>query len=68
MIGPLFYAANAMVFGSVASATSWEPFRRAIAALALTFFGDDKLLKKHESWLNMVDWADLPSMDTEYVQ
>ena len=30
IIGPLFYAANAMVFGSVASASSWEPFRRAI--------------------------------------
>ena len=27
IIGPLFYAANGMVFGSVASATSWEPFR-----------------------------------------
>ena len=26
MIGPLFHAANAMIFGSVASATSGEPF------------------------------------------
>ena len=27
MIGPLYYAANIMVFGSVVSATSWDQFR-----------------------------------------
>jgi len=26
IVGPIFYAANAGVFGSVASASSWEPF------------------------------------------
>ena len=30
LVGKLNFAANAMVFGSVASASSWEPFRRAI--------------------------------------
>ena len=34
IIGPLYYAANAIVFGSVASASSWEPFRNTIAAIA----------------------------------
>ena len=37
IVGPIFYAANAGVFGSVASASSWEPFRVAIAALAAAF-------------------------------
>jgi hypothetical protein len=36
-VGPIFYAANAGVFGSVASASSWEPFRVAIAALVAAF-------------------------------
>ena len=40
MIGPRFYAENAMVFGSVASATSWEHFQRAISALAKSYFGN----------------------------
>jgi hypothetical protein len=35
IVGPIFYAANAGVFGSVASASSWEPFRLAIAGLAM---------------------------------
>ena len=48
IIGPLFYAANAMVFGSVASATSWEPFRRAISALASFYFGKGFPLLKHK--------------------
>lgn len=41
IIGPFFYAANAMVFGSVASASSWAPFRCAIAALATSYGQDD---------------------------
>jgi len=47
IIGPLYYAANAMVFGSAASASSWEPFRRIIAALALFYSGNWCLVEKH---------------------
>ena len=54
LIGPLFYAANAMVFGSVTSATSWEPFQRAISALAEFYFGKLYLKTKHKKWLDMV--------------
>ena len=39
LIRPLFYVANAIGFGSVASAPSWEPFTQDIAALALSYFG-----------------------------
>jgi hypothetical protein len=38
IVGPIFYAANAGVFVSVASASSWEPFRVAITALAAAYF------------------------------
>ena len=60
MIGPLFYAENAMVFGSVASATSWEPFRHAIAALARSPFGSHHLKIKHRQYMDMVRWAEGP--------
>ena len=58
IIGPLFYAAKTMVFGSIALATSWEPFRRAISALALSYFGSHHLLEKHKAYLDMVRWSE----------
>ncbi len=50
IVGPIFYAANARVFGSVASASSWEPFRVAITALVAAFFFFPDLVAKHD-WL-----------------
>ena len=67
-LGPLFYAANAMVFGSVASATSWEPFRRAIPALYPSFFVKILLLLKHKKWLDMVCWADPPDDQVVFIK
>ena len=55
IIGSIFYAANAMVFGSVASASSWEPFRRAIAALASSYGRDDNILAKHMDMLQQIN-------------
>ncbi len=54
IIGPLFYAANPMVFGSVASASSWEPFCRAIAALAASYGQDENIRSQHESLLSQL--------------
>ena len=67
MIGPLFCAANAMVFGSVTSATYWEPFRRDIAALALSYVGSHHLKTKHKDYLNMVKWAEEPGESVDFV-
>jgi hypothetical protein len=67
IIGPLFYAANAMVFGSIASATSWEPFRRAISALALSYFGSHHLLENHKAYLDMVRWSEPPEASVVFV-
>ena len=37
-MGLWYFAANEIVFGSVASASFWEPFWRAIGVLALAYF------------------------------
>ena len=58
IVGPLFYAANVMIFRSIASATSWEPFRRAILAIALSYFGSHHLLEKHKAYLDIVRWSE----------
>ncbi len=58
IVGPIFYAANAGVFGSVASANSWEPFRVAIAALAAAYFFLPDLVAKHDWLLRKLCWSD----------
>ena len=54
MIGTIFYATNAMVFGFLAPETSWDPFRRATAAIAMSYFGNRYLVSKHKKWLDTV--------------
>ena len=39
VIGSLFFLDTAMVFGLVVSASSWEPFWRAIMATTQIYFG-----------------------------
>jgi len=62
IIGAIFYAANAMVFGSVASASSWEPFRRAISALAESYFDRPDILEQHSGLLQSLNIAE-PDID-----
>lgn len=68
IMGPWFFAANAMVFGSVASASSWEPFRRAIVALALAYFFRKGLVEKHKKLLDLATWDPEPDDDVTFVQ
>jgi len=68
VIGPLFFGANAMVFGSVASATSWEPFRRAIAALATSYFTRSCLRQTHKKYLDLIRWHEPPNEGLKFVQ
>ncbi len=49
-----FNLATAMVFGSIASASSWEPFRRAIQALSVVYAHRCNLIKKHRKFLDMI--------------
>ena len=45
-----------MVFGSTASASSWEPFRQAIEALSLVYLDRPDLVRKHCKYLDMLSW------------
>jgi hypothetical protein len=47
-----------MVLGSTASASSWEPFRRAIQALLVVFADRPELVMKHRPLLDMLTWED----------
>ena len=56
-----------MVFGSVVSASSWEPFCRAILGLAESFFGKEDLVEKHREYLDMIRWEDEPDDNVCFV-
>jgi hypothetical protein len=59
LAGGYFNLATAMVFGSTASASSHDPFRRAIQALSVIYAHRRDLIKKHRKFLNMISWATL---------
>jgi hypothetical protein len=59
LAGGYFNLATAMVFGSTASASSWEPFQHAIQALSVVYAHRHDLIKKHRKFLNMISWAPL---------
>jgi len=61
IVGPIFYAANAGVSGSVASASSWGPFQVAITALAAAYFFFPDLVAKHDWLLQKLHWSDASS-------
>ena len=52
----LYNLATAMVFGSTASASSWESFRQAIEALTKVFTNRPNLVIKHKKYLDMLKW------------
>jgi hypothetical protein len=49
--GGYFNLATAMVFGSTASTSSWEPFWRAIQALSVVYANCHDLIYKHRNFL-----------------
>jgi hypothetical protein len=59
LAGGYYNLATAMVFGSTASASRWEPFRRAIQALTVAYAHRCDLIKKHKKILDMISWAPL---------
>ena len=61
IVGPIFYVANAGVFGSVASASSWEPFQVAITTHAMAYFFYPDLVAKHDWLLQKLCWSDVSS-------
>jgi len=64
-----FYClATSMVFGSTASASSWEPFRRAIETMTSIYFHQDSLIEKHAEYLKMISWDLACPPDTVFVK
>ncbi len=59
LAGGYFNLATAMVFGSTASASSWEPFRHTIQALTVVYAHRHDLIEKHRKFLDMISWAPL---------
>jgi hypothetical protein len=58
MAGSYYNLAMAMVFGSMTSASSWEPFRRGIEALSVVYGDCPYLVIKHKYYLNMISWEE----------
>jgi hypothetical protein len=51
----------AMVFGSSASASSWEAFRQAIEALTKKFANRPNLVIRHKKLIDMLKWEEIDS-------
>ena len=51
MADGLYYLATAMIFGHISSSPSWEPFRRAIEKLYVSFADRPDLVQKHKHLL-----------------
>jgi hypothetical protein len=58
MAEELYFLATSMVFGSNTSASSWEPFRRAIQSLIPIYSMRTNLVEKHNGLLDMLAWGD----------
>ncbi len=58
MAGSYYNLATAMVFGSTTSASSWEPFQRAIEALSVVYADCTNLVIKHKYCLDMISWEE----------
>ena len=68
IVGTCFFAANAGVFGSVGSASWWEPYRLAIAAIAQACFLCLGLVEKYAELLRLVRFDEEAPPNTVFVQ
>ncbi len=62
MAEELYFLATSMVFRSTASASSWEPFRRAIKGLIIEYSTRPDLISKQKHLLDMLKWEDEDTM------
>ena len=61
MFEKLYFLSTSHVFGSNTSASSWEPFWRAIENSIPTYFFRDDLVIKHKDLLDALNWDDSPA-------
>ncbi len=64
----LYFLASSMVFCSNTSASSWEPFRRAIEARIIEYLTRSDLIKRHKHLLDMLVWEDNDTWTRDLVQ
>ncbi len=55
----LYNLVTAMVFGSTASASSWEAFRQAIEALTKVFANSPNMVIRHKKFIGMLKWEEI---------
>ena len=55
--GGYFLLSISMVFGSIASASSWEPFCCAIKSMSVVYANRPNLVLKHQKYLDMIQWT-----------
>ena len=58
MAEELYFLATSMVSGSNPSASSWEPFQRAIEGLIIEYSTRLDLISKHKHLIDMLTWKD----------
>ena len=68
IVGTCFFAANAGVFGSVGSASWWEPHRLAIAAIAQACCLCIGLIEKYADLLGLIRFDEEAPPNTKFVQ
>ena len=57
-----------MVFGWSISAAAWEAYRRAIMALAESYFDNVELIAKYKDYLDLLEWDELSKEVVNCVQ
>jgi hypothetical protein len=67
LAGGYFNLASVMALGSTTSASSWEPFGRAIQALSVVYVHCCDLIEKHRKFLDMISWAPLTGFDPSWI-
>jgi len=66
MAEKMYFLATSMVFSSTTSASSWEPFRRAIEGLIIKYSTRPDLISTHKHLLDMLKWEDEDTMVVDY--
>lgn len=66
--GMYFFIATAMVFGAKVSATSWEPFRRAIEVMTRVYSLRTDLVQKHKAYLDMIELEPPAAKGTKFTR
>jgi hypothetical protein len=55
----LYNLTTSMIFGSTATASSWEAFRQAIKALTKVFANRPNLVIRHKKFIDMLKWEEI---------